>query len=519
MPRAASASRVEASFRTVPEALNHWGRVRAGERALSEGGEELGYADLASLVEEVGEHLAGGGVTPGDRVALIGPNTIEWVLAFLAGLRVGAVVVPLNSRLSPLEIRRQIEVCAPRVVLAGEGLLPAVERAGLPEHVGLLVLESDTGEARSLWRLPRAPTGAPSVPPTAPALISFTSGTTGLPKGAVIWHGALLRSASAFIPHFETSCADTTLALVPLFHNTGFVDQLSQMVLVGGALDLVPEFRVADALGALARRPATYLIAVPSIFRLLMLHERADTAFRHCRVVAYGGASMPTGWIVELAARWPQLPLFNCYGLTEFTSVSHLLAPEYALARSDSVGRPVEGVRHRVVGEHGRPLPSGEVGEVWLAGPMRMAGYWGAEATTREVLCGKWLRTGDLGRIDDDFLILLGRSAEVINRGGEKIYAAQVEASLSELSEVADAAVVGAPHPILQERVVAYIVPRDRDRFDEEATRRHLAERVPDYAVPESFVLVDELPRNAAGKLDRAQIRTAVASLFPEDDR
>jgi acyl-CoA synthetase (AMP-forming)/AMP-acid ligase II len=145
-----------------------------------------------------------------------------------------------------------------------------------------------------------------------------------------------------------------------------------------------------------------------------------------------------------------------------------------------------------------------------------MAGYWGADAATREVVQDSWLRTGDLGTIDeDDFLVLQGRSAEVINRGGEKIYATQVEAALAEVPFVADAAVVGTPHPIFQERVVAVVVAREGLGFDEEAARRHLAEHVPDYAVPEAFALVDELPRNAAGKLDRAGIRSVAERLLP----
>jgi acyl-CoA synthetase (AMP-forming)/AMP-acid ligase II len=248
-----------------------------------------------------------------------------------------------------------------------------------------------------------------------------------------------------------------------------------------------------------------------------MLHERADDAFRHCRVLVYGGSSMPAGWIAELAERWPGIRLFNCYGLTEFTSVSHLLDPEYARARSDSVGRPVEGVRHQVVDDNGQPLTSGETGEVWLAGPMRMLGYWRAEAATRDAMRGEWLRTGDVGTIDGDFLTVLGRSAEVINRGGEKIYVAPIEAVLSELPAIADAAVVGAPHPIFQERVIAWVVAREKNGFDEEATRRHLAERIPDYAVPETFVVTDDLPRNASGKVDRVLLRAEAARLFVGD--
>ena len=518
-PLAASGTPGEVGFRTLPEALRQWGRARSGERALSEGEEELGYGDLAVLVEEAAERLAGAGVRPGNRVALLGPNSVEWVILFLAGLRLGAILVPLNIRLGPLELRRQLDLSGPRVLLAAEELTPLVERVAPPDQVGVFILERGTADPRSFWRRPRARSREPAFPVAAPALIAFTSGTTGLPKGAVIEHGALVRSASAFVPRLETSSTDTTLVLVPLFHNTGFVDQLSQMVVVGGALDLLREFHVSAAIDALARRPATYLIAVPSIFRLLMLHERADDAFRHCRVATYGGASMPAAWIAELAGRWPELQLFNCYGLTEFTSVSHLLDPEYALARGSSVGRPVDGVRHRIVGEVGRPLPPGEVGEVWLAGPMRMAGYWRSPAATRNVLRGEWLRTGDLGSIEGDFLSVLGRSADVINRGGEKIHVAGVEAALSELPAVAEAAVVGAPHPIFHERVVAWVVARPGADFDEDVARRHLAERIADYAVPEAFVAAVELPRNAAGKLDRVELRAETARRFPGDDR
>jgi acyl-CoA synthetase (AMP-forming)/AMP-acid ligase II len=495
----------------LPDVLRQWGRSQPTASALTEGDEELDYAELDRGVTKAARRLAKAGVTPGDRVVVAGPNSVEWVIAFLAGLRLGAVVVPLNTRLGPLEIRRQLELCEPRAFLVAEGVVSLVERAGVAD-VPVFLLDRGARGPRSLWSLQEAQLDEPALDPTAPALISFTSGSTGRPKGAVISHGALVRSASAFVSPLETSSNDTTLVLVPLFHNTGFADQLTQMLLVGGAVDLVPEFRTEAAIEALARRPASYLIAVPSILRLLMLHERGDHAFRRCRVAVYGGASMPDTWIHELGERWPALRLFNCYGLTEFTSVSHLLHPEFALTRSDCVGRPVRSVRHQVVDDAGRLLPPGEVGEVWLSGPMRMSGYWRAEAQTREVLRGAWLRTGDLGAIEDDFLTVLGRSAEVINRGGEKIYASRVEAALSQVSGVAEAAVVGAPHPVLLERVVAWIVMRPGRAFDEAAARQHLLERVPDYAVPEAFFVADELPRNGAGKLDRLQLRAEAAA-------
>jgi acyl-CoA synthetase (AMP-forming)/AMP-acid ligase II len=518
VPQIASATRVEERFRTLPDALDHWSRQRTSERALSQGDEELGYGDLFLLVDEAAQRLAGAGARAGERIALLGGNTVEWVVSFLAALRLGAVAVPLNIRLGPLELRRQLDVSEPRLVLASETLLPLAEGLGLATGEALLVLERDSKDPRSLWGQQRAKADGRAIPATAPALISFTSGTTGPPKGAVIEHGALVRSASAFVPRLQTTSSDTTLVLAPLFHNTGFADQLTQMVLVGGAIDLLPEFRIVGAVAALLRRSATYLIAVPSVFRLLMLHEQGCEALAGCRVAVYGGAPMPAGWIAELARGFPQLLLFNCYGLTEFTSVSHLLDPEHALARRNSVGRPVAGVRQLVVDADGKEVAPGEAGEVWLSGPTRMAGYFRDPAATRAVFRGEWLRTGDLGSLDDDFLVLRGRSAEVINRGGEKIHATQVEAALCELSAVADAAVVGAPHPILGERVVAWVVAREGHDLDEDSTRAHLSRRVADYAVPEEFVLADELPRNAAGKLDRTALQAEAVRLFPGEE-
>jgi len=508
---AARTTRAATRPRTLPDALRSWARARPGAPALAQGGVELDYQELDRIVTEAGRLLAGAGVSAGDRVVIAGPNSVDWVVAFLACLRVGAIAVPLNVRLAPIEIRRQLEVCEPRVILAAEPQVPALERAARP-GTRLLLLERDAEGRRSFWRLAAARVAVPPPGANAPALISFTSGSTGPPRGALIPHRALVRSASAFVPRLETTSADRTLTLVPLFHNTGFVDQLAQMLLVGGSVDVLPEFHAEAAIDALGRRPASYLIAVPSILRLLMLHERADEAFRGCRVAVYGGAPMPAAWIRELAERWPALRLFNCYGLTEFTSVSHLLDPEQALERSDSVGRPVEGVRQQVVTPAGAPVSPGEVGEIWLAGPTRMDGYWRADEATREALRGPWLRTGDLGTVDEGFLTVLGRSAEVVNRGGEKIYVTAVEAAIGELGTVAEAAVVGAPHPILQERVVAFVAPRGGAEFDEEAARSHLAERVPDYAVPETFVVVDELPKSGAGKVDRSRLRAEAAA-------
>jgi acyl-CoA synthetase (AMP-forming)/AMP-acid ligase II len=496
----------EQPLTSLPDALRFWSGATPAAIALRDGDDAFSYAELAATAESLAGRLAHAGVRPGDRVALLAENRAEWVLAFLACLGAGAVVVPLNVRLGAAEVGRQLTISSPRLALASgayEGLL-ARAAPRLPRRR----LEQDAGDA--IWREPALTGGFAPPAPTAPGLVSFTSGTTGTPKGAVIAQGALATSAAIYARLLSTTADTTTLVLVPLFHNTGFLDQLAQMLVVGGGVDLLREFHVGDAIDALVRRPASYLIGVPSIFRLMMLDPRADAVFAPVRILAYGGAPMPPAWSRELHARWPALQQFNIYGLTEFTSISHALLPEFALARADTVGRPVEQVRQRIVADDGSDAAPGELGEVWLAGPTRMQGYLGNDAATADAFRGAWLRTGDLGAIDDDgFLTLHSRIAEVIVRGGEKIHASQVESELGALDGVAEAAVVGVPDDVLQERVVACVVERPGHTFVAEQARADLRERIADYAVPDQFLVVEALPRNANGKVDRAQVRAA----------
>jgi acyl-CoA synthetase (AMP-forming)/AMP-acid ligase II len=250
-------------------------------------------------------------------------------------------------------------------------------------------------------------------------------------------------------------------------------------------------------------------MAVPGILRLLALSPDADRMFRDCRIACYGGSPMPAAWIDELAVRWPALALYNCYGLTEFTSVSHILEPSDLPEHHGSVGCPVPGVEQQIVDAGGRPLPAGTTGQLMLAGPSRMSRDWAASDRTREVLRGRWLMTGDVGSLTDDgHLQLLGRASEVINRGGEKISPLQVETAISLDPSVADVAVLGTPHPIFGERVVAFVTLRDSAGLDEPAVRTALHESIADYAIPERFFVLDELPRNAAGKIDRHELRS-----------
>ncbi len=402
------------------------------------------------------------------------------------------MVAPANNRLSPAQFAEQVELLDATLVLHDE------------DHAGLVGDSVAAGRAvRRVEELhiasgPRRDGAAPPPPwevpdPDAAALISFTSGTTGTPKGAVLSSSALFAGSAVFADYLGSAEDDSTLVLVPLFHNTGFVDQLGHMLVCGGRTNLLATYRTAEAVSELSRRPVTFVTAVPSIIRLLVVADGADDALRDVRTVLFGGSPMPAAWSKELMERWPQLTLVHGYGLTEFTSACTFLPHELMLSDGESVGFPAPHVELRIVD-----------GEVWVAGPTRMREYWQRPDLTAARLEGRWLRTGDLGHLDSRGLLwLTGRMDDVINRGGEKILPAFVETCLAELPSVAQAAVFGVPDSVLLNRVGAAVELRPGGTFSELEAREHLSAQLPDYAVPEHWYVVGTLPRTASGKVHR----------------
>ena len=283
------------------------------------------------------------------------------------------------------------------------------------------------------------------------------------------------------------------------------------MLIVGGETTLLAEFHRNDALKAFRANPSTFVTAVPSVLRMLMLMDESDAIFGPARMVVFGGSPMPAAWSREMSGRWPHLQLVHGYGLTEFASACTFLPPTLIHEYRESVGYAAPGVELRLVDDDGNDVPRGDVGEIWVAGPTRMSGYWRLPAQTDEKICGRWLRTGDLGWFDDGGrLYLRGRVDDVINRGGEKILPAHLECLLSDCAEVANCSVVGLPDPVLQQIPVAVIELRSGQDFRQEQAMAHLAANLPDYAVPKHYIVVERLPRMASGKVDRRATRDLV---------
>lgn len=489
------------SEHSLSDAVATWACVRPDAIAVQCADDAVTWSELDDTMNRFAAQLRTRGVGVGDRVVLIGENSLEWVVAFLACQRARAVVVPMNTRLGVSQIEQQIRAVEAKLVVCES-------RASVPHAEGVECVElgAMVTSARHGSR-PEEDIGENEVADDAPALISFTSGTTGTPKGAVVSRSALAAYAGEFANYFGTGPDDSTLVIVPIFHNTGFADQLAHMIAAGATTRLLRRYRTDDAAHELIARPVTFLAAVPSMLRMLMLHNDADAIFAGIRTVMYGGSAIPEAWVHELRRRWPELALVHAYGLSEFTSVCTVLPSELVSTAAESAGRPLPGVALRVVRE-GRDVEPGESGEVWVCGPTRMLGYWNQPELTAAKFDGPWLRTGDVGHVDADGLLWLhGRVDDVINRGGEKIMPAFVESHIARHPAVAAVCVFGYPDEILRERVAAGIEPRDGAVVDTDEIRESMRDLLPDYAIPDRWIIHDSLPLTASGKVDRPALR------------
>ena len=491
-------------FATLWHALRHWSEETPERIALRQGERSVEYHDLAAKAEDYARFLRSSGVESGDRVIIVGLNVIEWVVAYLAVMRLGAIAVPANNRISAMQMADLVSLLEARVAIADK------RHASLLAQTSILVLPLEMATAVSAQEeLPDFVTGE------APALISFSSGTTGEPKGALLSTHALCMASEVFRQFFRATSDDSTVVIAPMFHNTGFIDQFGQMLLAGGETMLVEEFHRKEAIAAFKAAPATFVTAVPSVLRMLMILDDADAVFGPARTVLFGGSPMPAAWSREMLERWPHLELVHGYGLTEFGCACSFLPPAMITDFGESVGFAAPFAELRVVGEDGRDVAQGESGEVWVAGPTRMTEYWRRPEANAEKLSGKWLRTGDLGRFDEaGRLFLEGRRDDVINRGGEKILPSHLECLLAELPEIGYCVVIGIPDPVLQEVPVAALEIRPGRSFDEASARAFLAARLPAYAMPVHFILFDPFPRIASGKVDRRNVRDAVIAML-----
>jgi len=480
------ARRLEASSRRTPD-----------KPALVWDGGALTFGELDQRASALAGALAARGVKPADRIALTIGNHWAFAVALLAGWKVGATVAPLDTL---LKLEERADILAD---LAPSAVIDEPDAAGGLGPGGSSGLRTGLGGPTPLTEAP---------PPLRPepghaALILYTSGSTGRPKGAVLSHSALELAIESWAgPVMALTSGDVVLATLPLAHSFGLNGALLAPLLVGATVALVERFAPDRVVEAIRSHRVTVFPGVATMFRrLLDAPELGGAELGSVRIAVSGAAPCP--W--ELAERWrgrTGIRIVRGYGMTElFRPISYQAANP--TESPDAIGWPVPGVEIRVVDDAGRGVAPGEAGELWIRSPSAMDAYINAPDETREVLVEGWFRTGDLATVSAEGLVtIVGRKRERILRGGHSVFPPEVEAVLLTHPAVAEAAVLGMPHPELGEDVAAFVTLRPGVTAGPDELIAHCRDRLAAFKYPRRLTVLDVLPRAATGKILKSRL-------------
>ena len=488
--------------------LGSWTRRRArmtpSKTALVQDGVRTSYADLHRRATRLAHGLRGRGIERGDRVAFLGLNSVELVTAMFATARLGAVFVPVNTRLAPPELAHVLAHSGARLLLvedtlAGETTSPetAVETVVFTRAAGagLAALEADDESEID------EPIGLDDL-----FMIQYTSGTSGLPKGVMLTHGNVTWNVYNLLVDVDLGSDEVALVTAPLFHTAALNQVLLPTLLKGGTALVEPKFDPARAIDLIESERVSLLFGVTSMYLALAAAPRfAEADLDSLRNALSGGAPIPESLLQTWLDRG--LMIVQGYGLTEASPGTTMLRAADGVRKLGSAGTACFFTDVRVVvGE--RTAEVGETGEVLVTGPNVSPGYWQDETATRAALEEGWLHTGDLAVRDaEGYLRIVDRLKDMYISGGENVYPAEVEQALHTHPDIAECAVIGVPDETWGEVGRAFVVPREGAQLDPDAVLAHLDGRLARYKLPRSVVLMPELPHNASGKLIKSRLR------------
>jgi long-chain acyl-CoA synthetase len=473
--------------------------VKRDERALT-------YAALDAQAARVAGLLRAKGVQPGDRVGIMLPNVEYFPVCYYGALRAGAVVVPMNVLLKEREVAFYLGDSGAGVLLAWHEFADAAH-AGADQTAAECVLVEPGEFEAMLGRCEPLADVAPRDPEDT-AVILYTSGTTGTPKGAELTHGNLRTNTAAAVDLLQLAGeGDVILGALPLFHSFGQTCGLNATVLAGGCLTLIPRFAPGRALAIVERDAVTHFEGVPTMYSA-MLNDAGrgmwDTS--SLRVCASGGAALPVEVLKGFEAAFG-CTVLEGYGLSETSPIASFNHAD-AERKPGSIGTPITGVEMKVVDDAGREVARGEVGEIVIRGHNVMKGYWNRpDATAQAIDADGWFKTGDMARIDDDgYFFIVDRKKDMIIRGGYNVYPREIEEILYEHPAVREAAVVAVPHAELGEEVGAAVALKAAAVTSPEHLRAFVKEQVAAYKYPRRVWIVDELPKGPTGKILKREI-------------
>ncbi|MEU9891923.1 long-chain fatty acid--CoA ligase [Streptomyces phaeochromogenes] len=491
------------------EGLGSWPARRARKTphrtALVHGDTTVTYAGLYERTNRLAHALRDSGVRRGDRIAYLGPNHPSYLETLFAAGTLGAVFVPLNTRLAGPELAYQLTDSGAKALVYGPTFGGLV--AGLPGNSDVRTYVEVGAEYDQLLGAASDEAIDEPVIPDDTCIIMYTSGTTGRPKGAMLTHGNLTWNAVNVLVDQDVITDERALVSAPLFHTAGLNMLTLPVLLKGGTCVLVEAFDPAATFDLIERHRITFMFGVPTMFEHVARHPRwADADLSSLRMLSCGGSPVPTPLIAAYQERG--LTFLQGYGMTEASPGVLFLDAEHAVTKAGSAGVPHFFSDVRVVRPDLAPADIGETGEVVVRGPHVMPGYWGLPDETAAVFHDGWFRSGDAARIDEDgYVTIVDRLKDMIISGGENIYPAEIEDQLLAHPDIVECAVIGVPDEKWGEVPRAVVVPREDVALDPDEVLASLAGRLAKYKIPKSVVLADELPRTASGKLLKSRVR------------
>jgi fatty-acyl-CoA synthase len=498
--------------------------------AVAYGEERTTYAELDETVNRVANALAARGVRKGDRLALLARNSYGFVVAYYASARLGSICVPINYMLSAAEVAYILGHAGASAMIVEDQLLEvaeeAVRRADRHDAVTVRgVIVHDGTPAAEDWESLDAWMAHPDAEPPAVALdendpleLLYTSGTESRPKGVILTSRCVIAEHISCFVDGQMAADDIEIHALPLFHSAQLHCFFTPSIHLGATNVVLPRPQPAAIMEAVEKWRATKLFCPPTVWIALMHHadfRRRDLS--SLRKGYYGASIMPVEVLGELGQSLPDVRFFNFYGQTEMSPVATVLGPDDQVRKAGSAGRPAVNVETRIVDEHGSAVAAGVEGEIVHRSPQAMLGYWADPAKTAETFRDGWLRTGDLGILDEEgYLSVVDRIKDMIKTGGENVASREVEEAIHEHPAVAEVAVFGVEHPKWIEAVTAAVVPRPGQSITREELLEFCQGRLAGFKIPKYLAVVDALPKNASGKILKRELRDAYASIAGE---
>ncbi|MGN6243054.1 MAG: acyl-CoA synthetase [Motilibacteraceae bacterium] len=473
------------------------------------------YRELDDAVTRAAGHLLSLGLAKGDRVATVGANSDAYLLAYLGCARAGLVHVPVNYALTGGELSYILRQSGARLALVDEPLREGVEKVRPDTAVEqVLVLHGTDDAVLHRWRSGEVPALEVEVADTDLVQLLYTSGTTSLPKGAMMTHRALVHEYVSCLLALDIAADDTPLHCMPLYHSAGMHVFLLPSLAVGATNHLMPRPDVPEVLRRIAADRIGSLFLAPTVWVPLANHPDLGTAdLSSLRKAYYGASVMPVPVLQRLQERLPGLGFYNCFGQSEIGPLASVLRPEEHEQRPESCGRPVVFVQVRVVDGSGADVGPDESGELLYRSPQLCTGYWDNPEATAEAFRDGWFHSGDLVKRDaEGYLTVVDRIKDVINTGGVLVASREVEDALYTHPGVAEVAVVATPDERWIEAVTAVVVRRPGSEVSAEELVAHARQTLAPFKLPKRVHFVDELPRNQSGKLLKRVLRDEISA-------